>query len=197
MAAVAGVAALDVYASRRLRGIPALPEQAVLVNETVIINADPATVYDFWSQFENLPRFMRHLERVTRIDDRTSHWVARGPAGTHVEWDSEIVFDQPNRRIAWRTLPGSQIDHEGSVSFETAPAGRGTQLCVQMCYVPPLGPGAVPIARLLGEEPKVQINDDLRRLKQLIETGEIASTDGQPAGRRSLLGRLSLGRRVS
>jgi uncharacterized membrane protein len=192
MAAVAGATALDLYASRRLRDIPELPEQAVLVNETVIVNTNPATVYDFWSRFENLPRFMRHLESVTRVDDRTSQWVARGPARTRVQWDSEIVDDQPNRHIAWRTLPGSQVEHEGSVSFAVAPGGRGTQLSVQLCYSPPFGPGAVPIARLLGEEPQVQINDDLRRLKQLIETGEVASTAGQPSGRRSLLGRMSL-----
>lgn len=197
IAAVAGVTALDVYASRRLRGIAALPQQPVVVHQTLVVNADPATLYDFWSRFENLPRFMRHLESVTRRDERVSHWVARAPAGTHIEWDAEIVDDQPNRRIAWRTLPGSQVDHAGAVTFEPAPGGRGAQIRVSLRYMPPLGVAAVPIARLLGEEPSVQISEDLRRFKQLIETGEVASTAGQPTGRRSLFGHMSLGGRVS
>ena len=194
---VAGVTALDVYASRRLRGISALAAPGVEIYETIVINADPATLYDFWSRVENLPRFMQHLERVTPKDERVSHWVARGPAGTRVEWDSQIVAAEPNRRIAWQTLPGSQIEHEGSVSFAPAAGGRGTRLDVQLCYLPPVGRAAVPIARLLGEEPRVQINADLRRLKQVIETGEIASTSGQPSGRRSMLGRVTLGRGLS
>jgi uncharacterized membrane protein len=196
-AAVAGVAALDAYATRRLHGVEVLQPAAVLVNQTITVNTDPQTVYDFWSNLENLPRFMRHLESVTRTDERVSHWVARAPAGTKVEWDSEIVADQPNRRIAWRTLPGSQVEHEGTVDFTPAPGGRGTHLRVTLRYVPPLGPIAVPIARLLGEEPRVQINEDLRRFKQLIETGEVATTTGQPAGRRSILGRTTLGRWLS
>jgi uncharacterized membrane protein len=112
-----------------------------------------------------------------------------------VEWDAEITAEQPGSRIAWSTLPGSQIMHTGTVSFEPA-TGRGTVVRVQLAYRPPAGHVGVQIAKLFGEEPKLQIHDDLRRLKQLIETGEIATTEGQPSGKRSIIGRTTLGRRL-
>src|SRR5690606_1796580 len=152
--------------------------------------------YTFWKNVENLPRFMSHLESVTPIDERTSHWVAKAPAGMTVEWDAEIVRDDPNEGLAWQTVPGSEVTHEGTVRFERDPPGRGTVVRVQMRYIPPAGKVGVQLAKLFGEEPKVQIKDDLRRLKQLIETGEVATNLGQPVGRRSMLGRVVLGRRV-
>jgi uncharacterized membrane protein len=133
---------------------------------------------------------------VSEVNERVSHWIAKAPAGVSVEWDAEIVDDQPERSIGWRTLPGSQVKHEGMVSFEPAAGGRGTIVRVDMLYVPPAGKVGVWIARMFGEEPALQVADDLRRLKQLLETGEVATTLGQPAGKRSLFGRTTLGRQL-
>lgn len=194
-AAVMGVTALDVYASRELSKLEA-SEPEEIVSESRAINSTPEALYSFWKNVENLPRFMSHLESVTPTGERTSHWVARAPAGMSVEWDAEIVRDDPNEGLSWQTVPGSEVTHEGTVRFERDPTGRGTIVRVQMRYIPPAGKLGVQLAKLFGEEPKLQIKDDLRRLKQLIETGEVATTLGQPTGRRSLIGRATLGRRV-
>jgi len=195
-AGVAAVTALDVYASRRLQASQTDEAPQIAVSSSVTINSTPAELYRFWRGLENLPLFMEHLESVSHVSDEVSHWVAKAPAGTCVEWDAEIVEDVPERRIGWRTLPGSQVTHEGMVSFEPAAAGRGTVVRIEMLYVPPAGKVGMHIARLFGEEPALQIDDDLRHLKQLLETGEVATTVGQPSGRRSLFGRSTLGRRL-
>lgn len=193
---VLGVAALDVYAAQRLTATQVAQAPQMQVIETTTINATAGEVYKFWRNLENLPRFMRHLESVSATSERTSHWVARAPAGTSVEWDAELVEDQPERLLGWRTLPKSEVAHEGIVSFEPAAGGRGTVVRVEMLYRPPAGKVGVQIARLFGEEPSLQVAEDLRRLKQLLETGEVATTIGQPSGKRSLLGRTLLGRRM-
>lgn len=195
-AGVLGVTALDVYAGQRLSEIQSDEAPQIVVSEAITINVAPSTLYQFWKHLENLPLFMRHLESVSTSGERTSHWVAKAPAGTTVEWDSEIVDEQPDRRIGWRTLPHSQVTHEGMVTFEPAIGGRGTVVRVEMLYRPPAGKIGVQIAKLFGEEPRVQIDDDLRRLKQLMETGEVATTIGQPSGKRSIIGRTTLGRRM-
>lgn len=195
-AGVLAVTALDVYAGRRLQASQSADAPQVAVTRSITINSTPAELYQFWKNLENLPLFMEHLESVSHVNERVSHWVARAPAGTSVEWDAEIVEDQPDRRIGWRTLPDSQVTHEGVVSFEPATAERGTVVRIEMLYRPPAGKVGMRIAQLLGEEPALQIDDDLRRLKQLLETGEVATTLGQPTGKRSLFGRSTLGRRV-
>lgn len=195
--AVAGVTAIDVFASRQLESIESSQEPTETVAKAITINSPPETIYRFWRNLENFPRFMRHLVEVKSTGERTSHWIATAPAGTRVEWDAEIVEDEANSRIAWRTLPSSTVEHEGVVSFEPAPGGRGTIVRVSMSYVPPAGKVGVRVAKLFGEEPNLQIDSDLRCMKQLIETGEIATTDGQPTGRRSVLGRTTLGRWMS
>ncbi len=195
-AGVLGVAALDVYSGQRLTGSQSAEAPAISVTQSIIINAPPAELYGFWKNAENLPLFMQHLESVSQVNETVSHWVAKAPAGTCVEWDAEIIDDQPQRRLGWRTLPGSQVTHEGMVSFEPATAGRGTVVRVEMLYVPPAGKAGMWIARLFGEEPGLQVADDLRHLKQLLETGEIATTLGQSSGKRSILGRTTLGRRM-
>lgn len=194
MVAVAGVTALDVLANQELRrkrtsraekftfGIP--------IETTLIVNQTPQVCYEFWRKLENLPTFMRHLESVQATDDRTSHWVSKAPLGTHVEWDAEITEDRPGALLSWKSLPGSQIHNAGSVRFEEYVGGRGTLVLVNLVYDAPGGPMGAALARLLGEEPKVQVREDLRRFKQLIETGEIPTTRGQPAGRRSRIARL-------
>jgi uncharacterized membrane protein len=188
--AVMGVMAVDVYAAgRHTRNGLAEGGEEVPVKASLAINSPAQKLYDFWRDFENLPRFMERLQSVTRKDETTSHWVAKAPVGgMSIEWDSEIVEDQPGSHIAWRTLPGSQVRHQGSVLFE--PAGtHGCIVHVEMQYAAPGGKLGAIAARILGEDPELQIRRDLRALKQFIETGEVATTRGQPSGARSLLGR--------
>jgi uncharacterized membrane protein len=139
-------------------------------------------VYAFWRRLENLPRFMRHLESVA-TDGLRSHWVARAPAGRTVEWDAVIHSEVANERIAWRSLPGSKVAHAGAVIFSDAPGGRGTEVRVELQYNPPAGPLGAVVAKLWGEEPDQQIREDLHRFKQILETGEIPTVEGQPSGR--------------
>jgi uncharacterized membrane protein len=157
-------------------------QQGIHVHQTVTINRPITDVYDFWHDFERLPSFMSHLESVEVFDETRSRWTAKAPAGLNVNWEAEIVNDIPNEVIAWRSLPDSQIANAGSVRFAPAPGGRGTEVRVELEYVPPAGKLGVAIARLLGEEPTVQVQEDLRRLKQLLEggnAGETASAEGQ------------------
>jgi uncharacterized membrane protein len=126
---------------------------------------------------------MDHLESVEVIDDKRSRWAAKGPAGKRAEWEAEITEDRPNELIAWRSTASSTVENSGYVRFEPAPGGRGTLVRVELNYLPPGGILGATIAKLLGEEPELQLKDDLRRLKQLMEAGEIVTTEGQPAGR--------------
>jgi len=185
--AVIGVAALDVLSAQQLsRSSDVTTDRgAVRVTQSVVINRSPEELYRFWRDFQNLPRFMKHLESVEQTDERRSHWVAKAPAGATVEWDAEIVTDQPNEVIAWRSLEGADVENAGSVRFESLPAGRGTLVKVQLQYFPPAGAIGASLAKLFGEEPEWQIKDDLRRFKQVIEAGEIITTEGQSAGRAS------------
>ena len=120
---------------------------------------------------------MNHLESVEDTGGGKSHWKAQGPAGRTVEWDAELVADEPNTRIAWRSLPGSDIDNSGSVRFERAPGGRGTLVRVELQYTPPGGTVGAKLAKLFRSEPGQQIEDDLRVFKQVMETGEIIRSD--------------------
>jgi uncharacterized membrane protein len=188
-AAVLGVAALDVVASGRLseranntRAARARQGAKMHVAKAITIKTSPEKLYTFWRNFENLPRFMFHLEEVRVINDRRSHWVAKAPAGSRVEWDAEIVEDRPNERIAWRSLPDADVKNSGSVEFRPAPRGRGTEVHVEVHYDPPAGKLGAMVAKLMGEEPAGQIGDDLRRLKQVIETGEVVISDATVAG---------------
>jgi uncharacterized membrane protein len=142
------------------------------VRESVRLELPLADVYRFWRRLENLPRFMTHLSRVTEGSDGRSHWVASGPAGLAVEWDAEIVDEIDNKVLGWRSLPGSDVVTAGSVNFETARGGRGTQVSVHLQYAPPAGRAGAFAASLLGHEPSQTIREDLRRFKQLLEAGE-------------------------
>lgn len=177
-AAVAGVTALDLMASRSGHGEAAARARSVRIEEVVTINRTIDDVYAFWRNFSNFPRFMRHLREVELLDDRRSRWRATAPAGLSAEWEAEMLQDRPNEWIAWRSLPGSQIVNSGSVRFAPAPGARGTEVRVQLEYAPPAGRVGRAIAWVFGEEPEQQIRDDLRRFKQLMETGEIAVSDG-------------------
>jgi uncharacterized membrane protein len=152
-------------------------QRGIHVTEAVTINRSPEEIYRFWRNFENLPRFMDHLESVQVIDDRRSHWRARAPAGATVEWDAEIVEDRPNELIAWRSLERADVPNSGIVRFVRAPGNRGTEVHVELNYEPPGGTIGTLVAKLFGEEPSQQVADDLRHLKQIMETGEIIHSD--------------------
>jgi len=160
--------------------------RGVNVEEVVTINADPDALFAFWRRFDLLPSFMTHLISVTEIDARRSHWVAKAPAGRTVEWYAEIINEIPGELIGWRTLDGADVVSAGSVWFKPATGGRGTEVRVRMQYDPPAGKVGAAFARLLGHDPAATIREDLRRFKQLMETGETAITTGQPRGRQSI-----------
>jgi uncharacterized membrane protein len=149
----------------------------------------PDEVYAYWRRLENLATFMAHVEAVHALDagpDATrSHWRVRGPLGTTVEWDAEIVRDVPGEFLAWRSLEGADVDNSGSVRFVPAPGDRGTEVHVQLRYDAPGGKIGAAIARLFGEDPRQQLDDDLRRFKQVMETGEVVLSDGAPLGKRA------------
>ncbi|ULP73271.1 hypothetical protein BDGGKGIB_02924 [Nodularia sphaerocarpa UHCC 0038] len=158
--------------------------QPIKVEKTVTINKPADELYHFWHNFENLPTFMKHLKFVKVYNEQRSHWVANAPLGQSVEWDADILEDRENELISWASVTGADVDNSGFVSFQPAPANRGTEVKVVLKYNPPGGALGVAIAKLFGEEPKQQIGDDLRRFKMLMETGEIATTAGQPTGQK-------------
>lgn len=162
--------------------LPLPAARGVRVERAVTINRPRAEVYRSWRDLENLPRFMRHLVSVTRIDDRRSHWVARAPGRQTVQWDAELIEDQPPERLAWRSVPYAEVDHGGSVTFSDAPGGRGTEVRLVLHVAPPGGVAGALVARLFGQAPRRQVVEDLRHFKQMLEAGEIATTEGQPAG---------------
>jgi uncharacterized membrane protein len=159
--------------------------QVIRVRQSVTINRSTRELYDYWRDFENLPRIMRHLSEVRILDSRRSHWVVAGPLDTPLEWDAEITEETSGNWISWRSLPDSRIPNEGWVAFSPAPAGQGSEVHVHLAYRPPLGRIGAAFAKLLGKEPSQQIREDLRRFQQQMETGEVATTRGQPSGRRS------------
>ena len=180
-AAVVGVAALDVVAARRSKQ----EGEAVQARTAITVNAPPQEVYARWRDFDRLPEFMYHLESVRTMEARRSHWVAKAPGGTTVEWDAELVEDEAGRRLSWRSVEGSEVENSGTVRFAPAPRGQGTEVRVELSYTPPGGALGATVAKLFGEEPNQQVSDDLRRFKQLVETGEIARSDGSPMGSRT------------
>jgi uncharacterized membrane protein len=156
-------------------------ELPVRVETAVVVNRPAPELYAFWRDFTNLPRFMEHLEAVRLHDGDASHWVARTPAGT-VEWDARIVNEVDGKDIGWEALPGSDVDHAGSVNFRPAPGGRGTEVRVVLRYAARGGYVGARLAEILGASPDQAIERDLRRFKQLMEAGEIATAGPAPAG---------------
>jgi uncharacterized membrane protein len=145
----------------------------VLVHEAMRVEKPLDEVYAFWRRFENLPQFMTYLERVTDLGNGRSHWVAKGSAGAHVEWDAEIVNEVVNKVIGWRSLPDSDIVTAGSVNFTPVRNGRSTQVAVRLQYAPPAGRAGSWLATVFGREPNQTIREDLRHVKQILEAGEI------------------------
>jgi uncharacterized membrane protein len=154
----------------------------VHVTKSVTINKPAAELYSFWRNFENLPQFMKHLESVTVTGDKTSHWKAKAPLGSSVEWDAELTSDIENKRIGWKSVENATIPNSGVVEFIDA-GNRGTIVKAVMTYEAPGGKVGEWIAWALGEEPSFQVEDDLLRFKRLMETGRIPTTDGQTSGR--------------
>ena len=148
-------------------------DRGVHVRESIRVECSISDAYRFWRRLEDLPRFMSHLASVTQRSDRESHWIAAGPAGVTVEWDAEIITEEENRTLAWRSMPGSDVVTAGSVNFEPVREGRSTQLRVHLQYAPPAGRAGALIASLFGREPSQTIREDLRHFKQLLEAGEI------------------------
>jgi uncharacterized membrane protein len=158
-------------------------ELGVRVDEAITIARPRQEVYRFWRSLGNLPRFMKNLKSVIELDGNRSHWVATAPAGRTVKWDAIVHNEREGELIAWRSLPGSDVDHAGSVWFKDAPGGRGTEVCVELQYNPPAGALGAVFASLWGKEPGQEIREDLHRLKALLEAGEVITVEGQPSGR--------------
>jgi uncharacterized membrane protein len=176
---VLALTALDLIAARQLS---TNGRQGVRAKASCVVNRAPEEVYRFWRNFENLPRFMRHLESVEERGEGRSHWVTKGPAGSRVEWDATIIADVPDEVITWRSLEDSDVDHAGAVRFERAPGNRGTIVKVNIEYNPPAGVIGATVAKLFGEEPEQQLDDDLRRFKQVLEVGEVLVSDATLLG---------------
>jgi uncharacterized membrane protein len=147
--------------------------RGIHVHESIRLEEPLARVYGFWRQFENFPRFMKNLERVTELDHVRSHWIAKGPGNMKVEWDAEIINEVENKVIGWRSLPGGDVVTAGSVTFRPARGGRSTEVSVHLQYAPPAGRAGAIVATLTGREPSQTIREDLRCFKQLMEAGEI------------------------
>ncbi len=164
-------------------------EREPVAHASVLINATPAEIYNFWRNFENLPTFMRHLESVRVTGDGRSHWTAIGPLGARVSWDAEIINQREGESIEWHSLPDSDLLVDGFVHFRPAPADRGTIVRAIVRYTLPRNKTGRNMGHILGKYPEFIMQQDLRRLKALIETGEIPTTEGQPHGPRSVIGK--------
>lgn len=152
------------------------PKGDALVGKTVTINRPRAELYAFWRDFGNLPRFMENVVSVEPVAEGRTHWMVKAPAGKTVEWISAITEDRPNETIAWTSEDGADVPNSGRVNFRDAPSGRGTWVSVTILYDPPAGIIGKAIAKMFQREPAIQARRDLRRFKQLMETGEIATS---------------------
>ena len=180
---VLAVTALDVTCAKQLSMQPktianeGADEGIIRTKRSITIQRPVEEVYSFWRDFQNLPRFMVHLESVMVTGDGRSHWKAKAPAGQSVEWDATTTEDVPNERISWRSDEGAPVFNAGTVHFRAAPGNRGTEVRVELEYDPPFGKLGSKVAMLFREEPGQQVQDDLRHLKQVMETGDIVVSD--------------------
>lgn len=156
-------------------------ERGIHINHSITIQADPRDLYRFWRNLRNLPAFMYHLVSVEETDTNRSRWVAHGPGGLTVQWDAEIINDEPDRLIAWRSVGGADVSNAGSVRFLEAPDNRGTEVHVTLDYLPPAGRLGQWIAYVFGEAPELTIREELRRLKMRMESGEMVTAADRPA----------------
>ncbi|MBV8971679.1 MAG: SRPBCC family protein [Sphingomonadaceae bacterium] len=152
---------------------------AAVFSRAVAINKPASEVYAFFRKFSNLPTFMENIAEIVETGDKHSRWTVTGPGGVKVSWDAVLTADEPGRLIAWKTLPGSTIENTGRVEFRDAPGGRGSEVHATIAYKPPGGTAGKLVAKLTQREPGIQIRRDLKRLKMLLETGEIATNAPQ------------------
>jgi uncharacterized membrane protein len=160
-------------------------DDAALVGRTITVNRPRDELYAFWRDFRNLARFMENVESVEVADNQRSHWVVKAPAGKTVEWDSVLTEEEEGRVLAWESVEGADIKNTGRIEFRDAPAGRGTEITATIVYDPPGGDIGKLIAKLFQKEPKIQARRDLRRFKQLMETGEISTSEAPDAAPRA------------
>ena len=149
----------------------------IALRGTITVNKPTAEVYRFWRHLENHPRFMRHLESVVSTNGKRSHWVAKALLPAPIEWDADIIAERENALLSWRSLPGADVDNAGTVRFRELPNGRGTEVRVRLEYAPPGGIVGVAVANLFRSLTEQQLKEDLRRFKQIIETGETPTAD--------------------
>lgn len=146
-----------------------------LVAKTVTINRSRQKLYEYWRDLANLPAFMDNVISVVRLDERRWHWVVKAPRDRRVEWTAVITEDRPGELIAWASEEGADVPNSGRIDFRDAPGGRGTWVTATILYDPPMGVIGRSIAKMFQREPAIQVRRDLRRLKQLMETGEVAT----------------------
>ncbi len=158
-------------------------QQGKHISHSITINRPAEELYRFWRDFSNLPQIMPMLESVEVASDTHSRWTVNGPAGIKAEWETEIINDEPHTVIGWRSLQNPYVDHAGAVRFKVAPVGQGTEVSIQLEYMPVGGVVSMALIQLLGKSPEYQVAVSLYRLKQLMELGEITSVEGQPSGR--------------
>jgi uncharacterized membrane protein len=157
----------------------------VQLTGSTTIRREPKEVYEHWRKLDNLSTFMAHVDEVTVSGDGRSHWKVSAPFGRTVEWDAEIVEDVPGEKLTWKSVEGADVKNAGGVVFKPAPGDQGTELHVVISYDVPGGKLGEALARFAGEDPHQQIDDDLRRFKQVMETGEVLRSDGAPYGKRA------------
>jgi uncharacterized membrane protein len=187
--AVAAITGVDLYAAITRSWKSARREAAVSLTAAVTVTRPRQEVYAQWRKLEDLPAFMAHLDSVTTTGPRTSHWRASAPFGKTVEWDAQITADVPGERLGWQSLDGSVVRNEGEVRFVPAPGGKNaepdTEVHVTLRYSLPAGKLGTLLARYFGEDPHQQLDDDLRRFKQMLETGDVVRSEGAPWGKRA------------
>jgi uncharacterized membrane protein len=182
-AAVVGVGLLDVLASEDLANTtpkvthPAKDSQNFSIKRSVTVNRPVDEVYAFWKNFENMPKFMKHLDSVQSTGENTSRWTAGSSQGLSVAWEVQLVEDRPNQLLSWQTIGVSDVTGTGRVEFTPAPGGRGTEVRADISYQPPGGALGAKIARVFRDIPGVKIENQLNTFKQIIETGEEVHSD--------------------
>ncbi|MDZ4779109.1 MAG: SRPBCC family protein [Planctomycetia bacterium] len=157
-----------------MRGVPA--QHGERLERQLVIQAPPEKVYKFWRELSNLPSVLTHVSSVVQLDERHSRWKAETPHGTTLEWQAEIITDEPNRLIAWQSLPGGSLSTAGSVRFEPLGKGEQTRVTLNLKYDPPGGKLGVWVAKALGVDLLTDLNEDLRAFKQQMETPSVAGT---------------------
>jgi uncharacterized membrane protein len=152
---------------------------------TTTVTKPPEEVYDFWSSLDRFPSFMAHVDDVQMTGPRTSHWKVSAPFDREVEWDAETTEDVPGSRLSWRSTEGADVANSGEVSFLRAPDGTSTEVHVTLTYDAPGGGLGKALAKYFGEDPSQHLDDDLRRFKQVMETGQVVRSEGAPWGKRA------------